>query len=272
MDAGALNITGDTCTLLQLTDFHWDQDEAANLKTQAMVSDMIARVQPHALVLTGDIWCGDEMVEAVPRLQHEVLGWIDSFQIPWTTTFGNHDYIGSMEATWAMLQNYLHCIPAQADEQGNFRIQLLHNNTPAWDLFFIHSGERWELPQAMDWFKDESTQCELPAIAFFHLPMGNYLKAQEAGNFIGVGEEKVMCWGDEENRAAAILKASKTVRAAFCGHNHECDFYFEEDGVRFVFGRSTGHGGYGEHPAKGATVITVDMNSDRVTHMHLEGV
>lgn len=48
------------------------------------------------------------------------------------------------------------------------------------------------------------------------------------------------------------------MRACFVGHSHKNDYYFEEDGIVFAFGRATGYGGYGgEALEKGATLLVL---------------
>lgn len=265
--------------ILQLTDFHSDVSEEQNEATRRAVRAMVRNTMPGLLAVTGDVWCGDEHPDAAPMWMARDIQFLDSLAVPWAFAWGNHDYAGDFGEAMARLEGAKWSAVPPGTAGGCYRIELrcAGGGVPAWDLFFINSGLRWE-PAQLDWFSGEAARLNttrirpLPALCFFHIPLGNYKAAAEEGRCMGVAEEEVLCWGDEDNWAAPILKRAGrkagnlrpgNVRACFCGHSHKNDFYFEEDGVIFSYGRATGMGGYGgEVLPKGGKLIELDPGSD----------
>lgn len=287
--------------ILQVADFHSDVEERLNERTRADVRAMAAHFAPDLLAVTGDIWCGDEHPEAAPMWRQRDLAFLGALGLPWAFALGNHDYVGDLDDAFALIAATPHAVAPCGSGRGDFRIEVTWPNAaqarghvprrrsrrlrvpegPALDVFFLNSGPRWNLPGDLRWFEEEierineSRGLVLPAIVFFHIPLENYQRAINEGRTIGVGDEDVLNWGDEEGIAAAILKRAGrrgetpgNVRACFCAHSHKNDFYFEEDGVIFAYGRATGYGGYGgEELAKGAKLIEVDIVAGTLSFM-----
>lgn len=252
--------------ILQITDFHNDGEAALVEQTYHAVRSMCADWKPDLLAVTGDIWCSDNAPElASVRMQRD-LNFLGSLGIPWGFCWGNHDYMGAFEAHQAAIDAAPNILYTASDGKGNARIELHApgDAAPAWDVFFLNSGQWWVLPEALAWFREESARLRaargrvVPAIAYFHIPLKNYQTAMESGRAQGIALEEVLCWGDEEGEAERIFKEAGNVRACFCGHSHRNDFRFEEDGIVFAYGRCTGHGGYGDDVPKGATLLELD--------------
>ena len=131
------------------------------------------------------------------------------------------------------------------------------------------------MPDDLAWFTEETARLRtmrgqtVPTLLFFHIPLKCYAEAVERDAYTGLALEAVSCWGDEAGLGAGILKRAGGVRACFCGHNHRCDFHFEEDGILFSYGRITGHGGYGHDIARGAKLIQLNPLGD---HLEAETV
>jgi len=244
--------------ILQVADFHSDVSEALNERTRDDVRAMARLFQPHLLAVTGDIWCGDEHPGAAPMWMQRDLDFFGSLGVPWAFTWGNHDYYGDFQQALAKIAATPNAIAPNGGPNANFRIEVVRggDSRPCWDLFFINSGPSWNLPADLSCFESESRRLHeqrgtiIPAIAFFHIPTGNYQTAIDEKRTIGIGTESVLGWGDDDNRAAAILKRPGNLRACFTSHSHRNDFYFEEDGLIFAYGRATGYGGYGEEDLK----------------------
>jgi 3',5'-cyclic AMP phosphodiesterase CpdA len=261
--------------ILQLTDFHSDVSEELTARTWRDVRAMAGRYAPDLLAVTGDLWCGDEMPDVAPELMRQDLARLGALGVPWAFTWGNHDYVGDFEADLERIGATPNAVIGNADGRGNYRIELWDQG-PRWDLFFLNSGARWNLPDDLAWFRDESARLvaergrSLPALAFFHIPIKPYEDARLAGDFIGFGPEEVLYWGDEENLALPILRAHGNLRGCFAGHSHRNDFHTDAGGIILAYGRATGHGGYGgpddpEHPdglAKGGKRIVIDTRRD----------
>jgi len=254
--------------ILQVTDSHGDVDENLNEKTRADIKIMVNRFNPDLIAVTGDIWCGDDHPDAAPMWMRRELAFFGSLNIPWAFVWGNHDFTGCFSDTMAQIAATPNALAPKGDGRGNFRseIRTAEDNRISWDIFFLNSGPSWHLPEDLDWFEEESVRIAaarghvVPAIVYFHIPLKNYQTAIDNGRTIGPGDEEVLHWGDDEGLAAPIVKRPGNVRACFCGHSHKNDFYFEEDGIVFTYGRATGYGGYGgEILRKGGKLLELDL-------------
>ena len=252
--------------ILQLTDFHGDVSAYANERTRAEVRAMVALHRPHFLAVTGDMWCGDARPETAGMWMGQELEFIASLQTPWAFTWGNHDYAADFAAAQARILATPHYAAAATTARGECHLAVCDvDGNSAWDLFFVNSGAAWHLPTDLEWFLARSKALAesrgriVPALLFFHIPLMRYQRAIDEGRVQGIALEEVLCWGDEADTGADLLLASPNLRACFCGHSHRNDCWFEEDGVVFAYGRSTGYGGYGDDLKKGAKLITVDL-------------
>ncbi len=256
----------DTFRILQLTDFHADVSEYENERTRADVRTLVARHRPHFLAVTGDIWCGDARPETAGMWMARELEFIASLETPWAFTWGNHDYAADFARAQARILTTPGYAAPETTPQGECHLEV-HGagGEPAWDLFFINSRDKWRLPEDLAWLLARSrTLAEsrgrvVPAIVFFHIPLMRYQRAINEGRVEGIAMEEVLCWGDEGDTGADLILSSTNVRACFCGHSHRNDCWFEEDGVTFAYGRSTGYGGYGDDVKRGAKLITLDL-------------
>ena len=262
--------------VLQLADFHSDVDENMNARTRQDVRAMIDRFRPHLLAVTGDIWCGEEHPDAAPMWMRRDLDFLGSLGVPWAFAWGNHDGAADFDAAWRQIADTPHAIAPHGDGRGGFRIALkAADGLPLWDMFFLNSGPRWNLPDDLAWFDaeirrlDATRERPLPLLVFFHIPLKCYQTAVDERRAAGLAYEEVLFWGDEAGTGADVFKRAAETRpvACFCAHSHRNDFHFEEDGVLFAYGRATGYGGYGnEDVPKGGTLVEIDFTKGRLTH------
>lgn len=263
------------CRILQVADLHSDVEEALNERTRADIRAMTRLFDPHLVVAVGDIWCGDAHPDAAPMWMRRDIDFFGGLGVPWAMVWGNHDYCPGFDRARQMLAAEPNAIAPYGNGDGAFRLELCPRGAPGavcWDLFMLNSGPSWRIPEDLLWFEAESARiaaqrgCITPAAAFFHIPLKNYQDAMDAGRVMGIAVESVLGWGDDDGYAAPILKRPGNLRLCACGHSHRNDYFFNEDGIRFVSGRAIGHGGYGgEDLRKGATLIKLDFESDAVT-------
>ncbi len=268
----------DAFRILQLTDFHSDQSEFENERTRADVRAMVARHRPHFLAVTGDIWCGDGHADAAPMWMARELEFLASLETPWAFTWGNHDYTADFAASQALLAATARYGAPKMTPRGESHLALTRSDgTVAWDVFFVNTGSRWQLPKDLAWLRDRTEALHqergalVPALVFFHIPLRRYQTAIDEGRAQGIALEDVLSWGDEADTGADLITALGNVRACFCGHSHRNDCYFEENDVIFSYGRSTGYGGYGDDVRKGAKLIELSCHSDTIDFMTVFG-
>lgn len=250
--------------ILQLTDFHSDVSEYLNERTRADVRAMVARHRPHFLAVTGDIWCGDGHPDVAGMWMARDVEFLASLETPWAFTWGNHDYAADPARVHGRIASAPHYAAPRSTARGECHLEIQGAGAiPAWDIFFVNSGPEWTLPRDLEWLQTHSATLgarrgrSLPAVVFFHIPLRCYQDAINDGRARGIALEEVLCWGDEAGGGAGLIAQSANVRACFCGHSHRNDCWFEEAGVIFSYGRSTGYGGYGDDVKKGAKLITL---------------
>ena len=252
--------------ILQLTDFHSDVSEFANERTRADVRAIVAQHVPHFLAVTGDIWCGDGHPDVASMWMARDLDFIASLETPWAFTWGNHDYAADVALAQARIASTGHYAAPKATSRGESHVEILEQDGNAvWDLFFANSTQGWQLPRDLAWIGQQSEALAksrgrvVPAVLFFHIPLRRYQIAIDEGRVTGIALEEVLYWGDEDDTGADLITAMGNIRACFCGHSHRNDCHFEEDGVVFSYGRSTGYGGYGDDVRKGAKLISLSL-------------
>lgn len=257
--------------ILQLTDFHNDTSDEAAACTYADIRALVEAWQPDFLVVTGDIWCGDDKPNRGSELMDRDIEFLGTLGVPWAFAWGNHDYVNKLESDTARIAASQNACMPTGDGRGNFRVGIKCEGRPAWDLYFLNSHREGLWPQDLRWLRTEAERIvqergeRTPAIAFFHIPLEQYERARLAGAVQGIAQEEVLYWGNSADRFDAIRDAG-TIRACFVGHSHVNDFWFEEEGVVLAYGRATGHGGYGaDRLTKGAKLIELDSASGRFT-------
>jgi len=274
--AAVFHLHGTAFRILQVTDIHGDVSESDNEHTRADITAMVRRFEPDLIAVTGDVWCSDDSPETAPMWMARELRFFGSLGVPWTFIPGNHDHIGDWESVHARIAETPQAVAPQGNGRGAFRVELLAGlgemPRAAWDLFFLNSGGSWQIPEDLDWFVAESERLAqvrgrvVPALVFFHIPLGNCQKAVDEGRARGIMLEEARGWGDDDLRGTEMVKRCRNVRACFCGHFHRNNYCFEEDGILFVCGRATGYGGYGHDTTpKGGTLIELGGHSETVS-------
>ncbi len=278
MDAGPSPVF----RILQVTDIHADVSEVDNIQTRDGIRRLADLHSPDLLMVTGDVWCSDDKPHLAPMWRNRELSFLNALGVPWALTYGNHDYTendpAGLLASIGRMSNAR--IPAPTP-RGDFRIELRRDGEALWDLFVLNSGEAWRMPGDLDWFLAETDALRrerektVPALLFFHIPLGNHQRAIDEGRFNGLALEPASGWGDDDGCGAELVKGAGNVRACFCGHMHRNDGWFDEGGVRFHFSRSSGFGGYGHDTTpKGGRLIEIDLATGALesrTVLHCEG-
>ena len=106
-------------------------------------------------------------------------------------------------------------------------------------------------PPTIQWYREKSKELidadggkVLPGFAFIHIPLPEYLTMWSTSPVYGLRNEQVCCSSVNTGMFSAF-KEMNNIFSVTCGHDHNNDFWGDYEGVRFHFGRKTGHGGYG---------------------------
>lgn len=288
--------------VLQLSDTHWkggtDWTEGENFIKKVVNNSKIPGGKPDLIVITGDC-----VNYGTYDDWKNYCDFFDSLQVPWTLMFGNHDARAflSLEGLTSMLNerskssnSYLKFVnnindPVYGD--SNFAINLKDGDKIKEQLIIFDSN-RYRSEAVADGYKngDDCTHTDqvmwykklvnwtteqnggkiVPSLAFFHMPMQEYLFAYESvlrgeNKFLDEGglEEKICCSRENCGLFDAMLELGST-KATFCGHDHINNFNVDYKGIKLVYGIKSSTNNYHNKEWLGGRLITLkdDGNYD----------
>ncbi|HOO22574.1 MAG TPA: metallophosphoesterase [Clostridia bacterium] len=288
--------------ILQLTDLHFGCGilcrKADKLAHNAVVT-LVERTKPDLIVLTGDniypipIFSGSRNNLKQSKYVADLF---ESFEIPWTTVFGNHDTepfaTHTREELCEFYASQKHCLMTRGDENisgvGNHIINIngedktimslvmLDSNMYLGKSFFstfdnIHDDQ-------IEWYKKSikeiSGEGELvPSLAFFHMPLEEYRDAW-AKLKMGKLDEVTYHLGtiNEINDHVGFSRRKKgnffeemvkfgSLKGCFCGHDHLNNISMTYKGIRLTYGMAVDFLAYRDirkkYTNRGGTVILV---------------
>lgn len=242
--------------ILWLTDLHFgnptntsDYDEE---KEYTHLRTMIEQANnPDLIVLTGDTF-EKETTEQVDAF----ITFIDSFNIKWAFTYGNHDSSSLISDSYYINKKIMASKNAafvdyeNDDIYGltNYYINLQSNNKNVYRLYIIDSNNYKLAGDGGDSIYDVIHQDQLdhlqkiydnqgdkaPGLAFFHICLKEFVTAYQGysdGIYQGQGYKKdPFGYGYKNNGVYNVMKNCGIV-GAFAGHDHGNDFdinYFDE--------------------------------------------
>ena len=261
--------------LLQFTDNHFfcgvekglartDADAA----TERDWREFVRIFKPDAIIATGDLWHDNPGGRGLAT-QAYALKQLEKLEVPWGFCWGNHDQLDDYTAGHAALEAARGSLYRGGGSHGDYRIDVRRgaNHATAARLWLLNSNRFGLTAWQLDWLRNtrarlaNSTTPAVPSLAFFHIPLLEQKSLHQAGATPGVCLEAV-CHESENGQAAPVLAGDDRLRACFCGHDHVNDYAVRTRNLDLVYGRATGHGGYGgEKVRKGAKLIELDLAS-----------
>lgn len=255
--------------MLQLTDIHFftpTPRRNADQQTHDDMKRLVDLTEPDLLLVTGDLWY-ENVAGRGEEQMHYAVDTMAALGRPWLFTWGNHDMLNNFNEGHDALtyaENSLYC---GKPENGNYVVQLTDKHGKAiWDLFCLNSHVdglgRFERSWLRAMIAARHIKPGAPnAFALFHVPLKQYEKIWRTGIAGGICLERI---GFRVESGATLdhLRALRTVRACFCGHDHINDFAGRTDDIDLVYGRATGYAGYGANQVpKGAKLVTVNAEA-----------
>jgi len=287
--------------ILQLTDLHLGFGLFSKRKDKLAleaVRKIIAKAEPDMIVLTGD-----SIFPFLPKAgtlnnrkqAHKLMEFMDSFAIPYTLVFGNHDCeMGSTCNKEELAQIYKtgeYCIFTEGKKNltgtGNFLINLtdtdgnvllpmvmLDSNMYGEGGWFYSGFDRIHDDQ-VDWCMEKldnlkKNNPEVKAMTFFHMPPAEF---KEAYRKMKLGDKSVIYQHGsiaEKNEHFGISKFHGTfferavqngiIKWMFCGHDHLNTLSLIYKGIQMTYGMSIDYLGYKHidksYIQRGGTLIT----------------
>jgi 3',5'-cyclic AMP phosphodiesterase CpdA len=293
--------------ILQLTDLHFGRGLLtirSDKKANNAVISLVERVKPDLIILTGDNAYPIPMFSGTINNMREskfVAKLMESFEIPWTMVFGNHDTEPFATHTRKQLCDFYskqpHCLLRNSDENifgvgnhiikinnadntSNMALVMLDSNMYINKSFFstfdnIHDDQ-------IDWYQNNIKKISgegalVPSLAFFHMPLIEYRDAWEKLKMGNTDEVTYHCGTIGEindhigfsrrkkgNFFAKMLEFG-SLKGCFCGHDHLNNISMTYKGIRLSYGMSIDYLAYKginkKYTHRGGTVITIDNES-----------
>lgn len=283
-----------TFTIVQFTDIHWTSGGELDLRTQALMEEVIRAESPDLIVFTGDIIYSDYCVN--PQFAFlQAVSCAERAEVPWAAVFGNHDAekgVVTRQELMEAQQTCQFCLSEAGPEHiagvGNYviHVQGLQGN-PAAALYFLDSGSYapaplegydWIRRSQIDWYVRHSQQltadhgAPVPSLAFFHIPLPEYIEVWNEQVCYGEKYEDIVPPQINSGFGTAMLEQGDMI-GTFVGHDHINDFCGDWHGIRLCYGRSTGYNTYGKSGfARGARIIRLSEGKKNFeTWLRLEG-
>lgn len=234
--------------ILQLTDIHWSYntqiDEASKFLTAIVDAAKKDKGHIDLIEITGDsLFIANKFIAA--KLYETVNSW----DIPFAFTCGNHDYQGHWSADWlnelvSAGSNALFPYSATKHDnvsgETNYVINVQWNNKDTWQLYhldtknLINSGGSYDYDYIRDdqveWYKAQTDASKakngkyLPSITYCHIPtieIYDYSKTTPVGGVVQEDDPYFFPGNHPSDYLEVALE--RNMKGMFFGHDHSND-------------------------------------------------
>ncbi|MBO4703266.1 MAG: metallophosphoesterase [Bacilli bacterium] len=243
--------------ILQLTDTHIADKDDQDLHyafLDLLIKDANKANDLDFIVVTGDLF-----TFAGKATARRYCDFLDSYGIPWSVVFGNHDEQTYFSVDWwtNYLNNYgSNCYfkDIQDDDVAgncNFAINLKKGGVVTDQLIMMDSnryyfgdymGYDYFKKSQIDWYSElvDQTAADnggvVNSLMFYHIPLPEVNDAYEKGTLIYGEKREDCCPPDQDLGFFDIIKAKGSTSAMFFGHDHINNFEADYEGVKFCYG------------------------------------
>ena len=243
------------------SDLHYGEEEHGwgidqDLKSTRAMRSVLGDESPDLVVLNGDLVTGENTFkENASDYVHQIVAPMVEHQIPWASTYGNHDSAFNLtrEALLQQEQTYDLCLTRSEgqDLPGLTNYWLVVEDSkgePVAILWFLDSrggrtfqykpGEPdyfddWVAPETAKWFQGKSEQLQhghgrvVTGLVFTHIPPHIYRQKQldgvDSNRFPGLHADNPLDFegsGDDDALFQQALEDTPGVHSIYTGHNH----------------------------------------------------
>jgi predicted MPP superfamily phosphohydrolase len=265
--------------IIQFTDIHLDiQNISETDSVIKMMINIIQKEKPNLVILTGDIASSIPVEKAWEKVTEPMR----KLEIPWAVTFGNHDY--EQGYSNQKIMDYLITLPFNYSEHGpeniygvgNFILQLKSSSSDEIKalLYFMDSNAYtyekdndelghydWIKFDQIQWYREQSkiftinnNLKQLPALAFFHIPLPEYDLIKKIPTTVGDRDEEVCSPNINSGMFNAFLEC-KDVMGMFVGHDHNNNYIGTLNNIAMAYGCKTGKNSYGDLDKGGRVIV-----------------
>ena len=300
---GTITFSGDKFKILQLTDIHIGGSLVTKKKDKLAIeaiNKIVNVAKPDFIVITGDMVYPMPMFGASAnnlKSTKMISSVMESFNIPWTVVFGNHDcesfskykkeelgeYYASLKNCYFILGdkklsgvgNYHYEVK---NEKGELVKLLMFLDSHAYITWNFFSGFDVIKQDQIDWYKSivksygEDTK---KSLAFFHIPPKEFKEAWEkcyrgdkdVQYHLGFVQEKDNYFGYPKTLECSFFEDMVQLGSCegmFMGHDHLNTLSLTYKGIRMTYGMSIDYFAYPgimkKQTQRGGTVIEIDKS------------
>lgn len=244
------------------------------------------------------VFNGDTFLGANQSVVTRFLHFIDSFEIPFAYTYGNHDLEGLYNSSFIeqVLNDCHHSMLLNPKDDvygnSNYIINLTREEQIKWQLYFFDSNSYhlggYDIihDDQIEWYSQQICHANnlssdvgvsqdnlIPSLAFFHIPFEEFETAWANQNhqLYGVHEENYWYMGDgkvahgyKDNNLFETMSMFRSTKAVVCAHDHMnlANFvHYDKDStfpINLIYGMKTGNELYHHPDLMGATLLTLD--------------
>ena len=267
--------------ILQLSDIHLGAKDAQN-EHFAYMDNVITKSKCNMIVATGDLFTYADKTTAL-----RLFDFFDSYGVPWTVTFGNHDEQCYFSIDWMTdtLNNYgSHCVFKDIQDDNvfgnaNFFINLKKDGKVFEQLLILDSnrynygayfGYDFIKQSQIDWYErmvNYSTSVNgavVPSILFCHIPVP---ETEDAWNAALAGSPDAKLLGGEAREGVSSPKYNSgfydkavelgSTHGMFFGHDHVNDWVVLYKGMYIGYGVTSTDRVYGDKDMMGGRIIVL---------------
>ena len=263
------------------------------------IRSVVSQANPDLIFITGDIVYGQ--FDDSGEILREFIDFMDSFEIPWTAVYGNHDNESKIgiEKQCEMYQNGKYCMFKRGTVSGNsnFTIGISVGGELKRVMYMLdtHGALRKAgiYPDQIEYMKQKALALKekyntvSEGFMAFHIPVDYYKKAAlhkgyatQDRKYFNIGVDVEGADGDfgfiyesgeyitTDASFEELLKLA-SIKGVFVGHDHNNCASIEYNGIRWTFGLKTGQYDYHIRGQLGGTLITVNRENDNFKVQHL---
>ena len=251
--------------ILQLTDTHIADKDDQDLHyafLDALIKDANKANDIDFIVITGDLF-----TFAGKTTAKKYFKFFDSYQIPWTVVFGNHDEQTYFSVDW--MTSHLNGLNKKREQSGasycmfkdiqnddvqgncNFAINLKKAGAVTDQLIMMDSnryyfggyfGYDYFKKDQQEWYSElvDQTAADnggvVNSLMFYHIPLPEINDAFDKGTVVYGEKREDCCPPDENSGFFDLIKSKGSTSAMFFGHDHINNFEANYEGVKFCYG------------------------------------
>ena len=284
--------------ILQLSDTHIGDKDNTQLHYDFM--DLtIKEANPDLIVITGDVF-----TFASKGTAKEFFNFLDSYKVPWTLVFGNHDEQCYFSIDWLTKQLEKQEFAVfkdlrDDDVQGNsnFAINLKLGAGVFEQLIFMDSNRyyygdyfgydcfkenqiKW-YEDLVDYTKEQHGGLVVPSLMFYHIPLP---EVNDAWNYAKEHDEAIIytdgvmgeapCNPEHDHHFFDVIESKHSTHGMYFGHDHVNNFIVKYKGIDFGYGIKATDRVYYDEALLGGRVITLrpdhSLEYENIYHSYTE--